>query len=247
MRNHSTYRALPKINNHRCFGCSPINPYGLRMKFYTNETSVFSSITVPEHMCGWNKLVHGGILSVILDEIMSWTALHILKKIVLTKSITIDFLKPVSIKDELKAEGKSIKTIGRHEALVEGLIYNPKGDVCVKSTGRFVLLSPKVATRLGIVNEEALKGIEKNPGASHRDKTETLRHWRAPFFPALREKKATRYAGGSLPKASAYEQVFEIPAVETKHPDSPSQKRRRFGGFREFVKPSLGPARFQQP
>jgi len=40
--------------------------------------------------------------------------------------------------------------------------------------------------------------VLKTPGASHRDKTETLRHWRAPFFPALREKKATRYAGGSL-------------------------------------------------
>jgi len=40
--------------------------------------------------------------------------------------------------------------------------------------------------------------VLKNPDASHRDKTETLRHWRAPFFPALREKKATRYAGGSL-------------------------------------------------
>jgi len=40
--------------------------------------------------------------------------------------------------------------------------------------------------------------ILKKPGASHRDKTETLRHWRAPLFPALREKEATRYAGGSL-------------------------------------------------
>jgi len=40
--------------------------------------------------------------------------------------------------------------------------------------------------------------VLKKPGASHRDKTETLRRWRALLFPALREKKATRYAGGSL-------------------------------------------------
>jgi len=41
--------------------------------------------------------------------------------------------------------------------------------------------------------------VLKKTGASYRDKTETLRHWRAPlFFPALREKKASRYAGGSL-------------------------------------------------
>jgi len=42
--------------------------------------------------------------------------------------------------------------------------------------------------------------VLKKTGALHRDKTETLRLWRAPLFPAMREKKATRYAGGSLLK-----------------------------------------------
>jgi len=49
-------------------------------------------------------------------------------------------------------------------------------------------------------SRELILFVLKKPGASHRDKTETLRHWRAPFFPALREKKATRYEGGSLLK-----------------------------------------------
>jgi len=40
--------------------------------------------------------------------------------------------------------------------------------------------------------------VLKNPGASHRDKTETLRHWRAPLFSRFAGKEASRYVGGSL-------------------------------------------------
>ena len=162
MNNDDTaYRALESGEDNKCFGCSPLNPHGLRMKFYGNEKSVLSTITIPPYMCGWNKLVHGGILSVILDEIMSWSVLHVFKKIVLTKSMTVEFIKPVSIKHELKAIGKPVKVIGMHEELVGGEIYDPVGEICARATGNFVLLKPNVAKRMGIVDEDGLRGIEK--------------------------------------------------------------------------------------
>ena len=80
------YKLLPNDRGHRCFGCSPLNPHGLQMTFYTNETSVFSKVKVPEHLCGWNNLVHGGVLTTIMDEIMSWAAIYLLKQIPMTKS-----------------------------------------------------------------------------------------------------------------------------------------------------------------
>ena len=61
------YIQLPNRRDHNCFGCSPVNASGLQMTFYANETAVFSKVTVPEHLCGWNNLVHGGVLSTILD------------------------------------------------------------------------------------------------------------------------------------------------------------------------------------
>ena len=63
------FKELPNADTHNCFGCSPINAHGLQMKFYTDEESVFTWLSVPEHLCGWNNLVHGGVLSTILDEI----------------------------------------------------------------------------------------------------------------------------------------------------------------------------------
>jgi hypothetical protein len=43
---------------------------------------------------------------------------------------------------------------------MEGFIYNSKGDVCTRSTGNFALLKPKIAIRLGVVDETALKDLE---------------------------------------------------------------------------------------
>ncbi len=90
-------RELPNSRNHNCFGCSPANPSGLQMKFLTDGEAVYSQLEVPEHLCGWSNIVHGGVLTTILDEIMSWSAIHLLKRIALTRTLTVEFLKPVPV------------------------------------------------------------------------------------------------------------------------------------------------------
>ena len=89
MKLEKKYKHLPNSATHNCFGCSPINPSGLQMNFYTNDSSVFSEVTVPKHLCGWNNLIHGGVLSTILDEIMSWAAIYLLKRITLRLSLSL--------------------------------------------------------------------------------------------------------------------------------------------------------------
>ncbi len=70
---------LPNDDNHNCFGCSPNNKSGLKMEFYTNKEkdSVFSWLSIPGHVCGWGNIVHGGIVSTILDEAMGWASVVI--------------------------------------------------------------------------------------------------------------------------------------------------------------------------
>lgn len=143
-----------------CFGCSPTNPSGLQMRFHGNKESVVSWLTVPQHLCGWNNLVHGGVVTTILDEIMSWAALYLLKKVIVTRTITIEFVKSVYIKEELKAVGKVLEIRSEKEAIMGGFIYNSKGDLCTRSTGNFALLKPKIAKRLGVVDEAVLKDLE---------------------------------------------------------------------------------------
>ena len=127
---------------------------GLQMEFAAGADSVISLVTVPDHLCGWSNLVHGGVLSTILDEIMSWAAIHFLRQLVLTKSMNISFSKSLSIGQELKAEGKMIKKISRHQVSMEGIIYNQLGQECVIADAVFATFSPKLAKRLGISPSE---------------------------------------------------------------------------------------------
>lgn len=161
MVNNENYRQLKNKGKHKCFGCSPINDSGLKMEFFTDEKSVFSHITVPEHMCGWNNLVHGGIISTILDEIMGWTAIYRLRSFILTKSIHIEFLKPITVGQNLKVEGKMIEIVSPREAQMEGLIYNKAKDLCARGTGTFAVFTLEAAKKLPVMNEELLKSIER--------------------------------------------------------------------------------------
>lgn len=160
IESNQNFRLLPNSTNHNCFGCSPVNPSGLQMQFYTNGEAVFSSITVPGHLGGWNRLVHGGVLSTILDEIMSWAGIYLLKQITLTKSLTVEFIKPVYLNTEYTGEGKVLEIKTKHKAVMEGILYNSEGTICARSIANFAVFSPAVAKRLGIADSEHLNWFE---------------------------------------------------------------------------------------
>lgn len=153
-------RPLPTLENNKCFGCSPLNPSGLQMKFFTDEKSLFSEVTIPEHLCGWDRLVHGGVIATILDEIMSWSAITLLKRIILTKSMTIDFIKPVYVGHVVTVEGMVLERQSEREALMEGLLYNAEGKLCARSQGTFALFTPDAAIRMAIMSKDDVKEFE---------------------------------------------------------------------------------------
>ncbi|MDP2646318.1 MAG: PaaI family thioesterase [Desulfobacterales bacterium] len=157
MNGNNKDKLLPNTDTHNCFGCSPKNPHGLKMKFYCSENTVHSWVTVPKNLCGWNQNIHGGIISTILDEVMGWAGIYFLKKITLTKKITVEFKKAAYVGDELKASASVVKINGKREAVLEACIYNCKGELCAKADGTFTLISADVGKKLNIVNEEQVQ------------------------------------------------------------------------------------------
>ena len=152
---------LPIQDSHLCFACGPANSAGLKMQFFANQDSVVSWLTVPDHLRGWNTLVHGGVTSTILDEIMSWAAIYLLKKVILTKQMTVEFLRPVTVGSQLRAEGRVRDITKPREAIMEGLLYDDKETLCARSEGRYALLDPKVAAKFDMMGAESLEDIKK--------------------------------------------------------------------------------------
>jgi uncharacterized protein (TIGR00369 family) len=162
MEDRENYRFIPSNRwDEHCFGCSPTNPSGLQMKFYTDEKSIYSRLKVPDHLCGWNKLVHGGVISTILDEVMVWAAIHLLKLIVLTKTMSIDYIQPVFIEDELKAEAWIKRHENNGEVTIEATVHNGRNELCAKSTGIFSYFPPAKIKEMGIMDDECLREFER--------------------------------------------------------------------------------------
>ena len=58
-----------------CFACGPKNPIGLKLSFDWDGKAAVAEFTPGKFHQGWSGLVHGGIISCILDEAMSYAAL----------------------------------------------------------------------------------------------------------------------------------------------------------------------------
>ncbi|MFZ5572027.1 MAG: PaaI family thioesterase [Thermodesulfobacteriota bacterium] len=156
MEPQNRYKSVHNHPTNGCFGCGPKNGSGLQMKILTDETEVVSFLTVPPHLCGYNRIVHGGVVATILDEIMGWAGIYLLKKIVLTRTMTIDFIKALRIGDDLTVKGRILNHGDRREVHIEGAIHDGSQTLCARSEGTFALLTPKMAVRMGVMTAEEL-------------------------------------------------------------------------------------------
>ncbi|MCP4750819.1 MAG: PaaI family thioesterase [Proteobacteria bacterium] len=155
---------LPNTDIHNCFGCSPRNSSGMHMKFYMNENgdSVLSWYSVPEHLCGWGDIVHGGIVSTMLDEAMGWACISLLRKLLFSKSIAVDFIKPVLIGREITVVGNVLEINSEREAVMQGFIYDENNEVCAKSSSVVSLFTLESVRKMGLMDEEMLDYFEQS-------------------------------------------------------------------------------------
>ena len=151
-----SFKSLPTSDSHDCFACSPKNASGLQMQFFTNDKAVFARVTIPDHLCGWNNVAHGGVIATILDETMGWATMYLLECISLTETLTVDYKKPVKISTALEVESRIRELQGKREAIVEGVLTTADDTICATATGSFKTFSPAVAKRLKIADEAML-------------------------------------------------------------------------------------------
>jgi uncharacterized protein (TIGR00369 family) len=105
------------------------------VEFYHKDGKVVAEYIAQDHFQGYKNILHGGILSALLDEAMikSILAQNILT---LTCEIKMRFKKPVKIGQRLFLEGKPIESKGKI-LLAEGEIRDEEGEVVASAEGKF--------------------------------------------------------------------------------------------------------------
>jgi acyl-coenzyme A thioesterase PaaI-like protein len=142
-------------DDHGCFGCGHLNPHGLRLDFYrtADGEGLWTPFTpAPEHE-GFAGVVHGGIVTAVLDEVMGW-AVFVRDIWAVTGRIEVQFRRPVEIGMRTRASGRVVADRGRLLDIAAEL----------RRDGDDVLLADATATFVRVPEEQARAWRERYLG-----------------------------------------------------------------------------------
>lgn len=129
--------------DHACFGCGAENPIGLRLQFRADQSGVCAAfVPQPEHQ-GFEGVVHGGIISTVLDEAMAW-ATAAAGVWAVTGEMRVRFRRPLNLGERTSVHARVTDHQGRVIKATAELIRAPDTLVATAS-GTFVAVAAEVA------------------------------------------------------------------------------------------------------
>lgn len=133
-------------NNDNCFVCGMKNPFGFQVKpeIIDGGASVRIECTPNEHLQGWANILHGGILSTLLDEAITYVGIGTFDQPAVTAQLEVRFHKPSPTCVKLHVCAQRIKVSKRLvEAKAEVTLSD--GTLIATGTGKVVPVSENFA------------------------------------------------------------------------------------------------------
>lgn len=127
---------MEQIRNDQCFVCGKDNPIGLHLEF-RNEDWISTTEFIPksEHQ-GYPGILHGGLLTSMLDEIMA-RPLNAKGINAFTAKLEVRFRGVASIGEKLFARGELVKQRGRMYEM-KAIVTLENGKTIAEATGAFM-------------------------------------------------------------------------------------------------------------
>jgi uncharacterized protein (TIGR00369 family) len=137
-----TIRLEPNSTN-ACFGCGGANDAGMKLTFEQNNVTrrIVGRFVLGSRYQGGGGMAHGGIIAMLLDEAMGKVCRFRNARAV-TAELTVEYLKPVSVDQEIVVEAFETEQKGRN-LFQAGEIRNAAGEILARGRARFVVLGQK--------------------------------------------------------------------------------------------------------
>jgi uncharacterized protein (TIGR00369 family) len=121
-----------------CWICGEKNKGGLQLKFDLDKTAktIQTSFVPTETYQGYDGIVHGGILSALLDEAMAKLAFELGYNAV-TAMLTIRFKNPARVREKLTIRGE-ITEANRRLILAKATIQREDGTLIAEGDSKLV-------------------------------------------------------------------------------------------------------------
>jgi hypothetical protein len=133
------------MDGYNCFGCAPHNEAGVKMEFYEDGDEIVSVWRPESKFQGWINTLHGGVQSVLLDEICGWVVFRKLQTGGVTSKMETRFMKSINTEDSFLILRACLQEQRRNLALIEACLYNSAGELCTKAVCTYFTFSPEKA------------------------------------------------------------------------------------------------------
>jgi len=129
-----------------CFVCGQDNPWGLKIavRYDEAEMTAATELSLPKEYQGWTDVIHGGILSTLLDELMA----HAVWKFAgpgLTLGMEVRFHAPLKPGEAIQVRGVLKTPNGKRRQAEAEIIRLQDGQRIASGKSRFLLLEPNKA------------------------------------------------------------------------------------------------------
>lgn len=126
----------PGATNTFCFGCGRHNPIGLHLVFERDGEDVLTIYEPRPEDQGFPGIMHGGLLSLLLDEAMGW-AMYADEVFAVTAKMETRFRRRVPLEGTLTVRARIARRRGRRIEL-EATLHDREGQTLVEASGLFV-------------------------------------------------------------------------------------------------------------
>jgi uncharacterized protein (TIGR00369 family) len=136
-----------------CFACSPHNPVGLQLSFVETDEGVESVWNPKQYYEGYPGVIHGGILSTLIDEVAAWTLYIKGECSGVTSRLNVKYAKPVSSQQEHVVIKGKMREIKRSLAFIDVQIINETGEVCTSGEAVYFIIPREKAVAMNYFPE----------------------------------------------------------------------------------------------
>lgn len=131
-----------------CFGCGDDNPIGLRLAYRSEGNRLVTAFTPSDAHQGWPGIVHGGIITTLLYEVME-NLPYADGKIALMRRMQTRFRKPARIGERITAAAWFTSQNGR-DMSAAATLADARGELIAEGSAELVALRQEHIERLGI-------------------------------------------------------------------------------------------------
>jgi len=121
-----------------CFACGKKNLTGIQLCIYEENGKIQAEFKPESHFCGFPEIIHGGISSTALDEIMWWAAFAHSGKVVVTGEITVRLVKPLLQQRTYNISAEIFEAKKKY-IIAQGIIRDKENTYC-RALGKYFFL-----------------------------------------------------------------------------------------------------------